>query len=126
MKWLNWFSKETDKGLVCPRCEESLTGHDEAKCARRMSRRYFFGAMAGGLVLAASAGPVIEAAAKLVAPPVNEFLTIEQITHEALVVLYNNTDLARRLNRKYERQFVAKIGDTIRVRKPSLYGGSYA
>lgn len=56
------FNSKSGAGLVCPRCEKSLEGHDEAACVRRMSRRYFFGAMAGGAVLAAT-GPELAKAA---------------------------------------------------------------
>lgn len=38
-------------GLVCPRCERSLEGHDDGDCARRMSRRYFFGLGAAAIAL---------------------------------------------------------------------------
>lgn len=34
-------------GLLCPRCERSLDGHDDAACARKMSRRWFIGATLG-------------------------------------------------------------------------------
>jgi hypothetical protein len=33
--------------LYCGRCEKPLEGHDERACRRRMSRRYFFGVIAG-------------------------------------------------------------------------------
>lgn len=39
--------------LACPRCEKSLAEHDEAACARRMSRRFFFQAVGGAAVAAA-------------------------------------------------------------------------
>lgn len=38
-----------DAGMVCPRCEKPLEGHDEAACERRMSRRYFFGVAVGAV-----------------------------------------------------------------------------
>lgn len=38
--------------IYCPRCEKPLDGHDEGACARRMSRRFFFGVVGGGLVAA--------------------------------------------------------------------------
>lgn len=38
--------------LHCPRCEKPLEGHDDAACARRMSRRFFFGALTGGVAAA--------------------------------------------------------------------------
>lgn len=56
----NWLSPETAGGLVCPRCERSMEGHDEAACQSRMSRRYFFGVAAGGVVLAAMAKPLFD------------------------------------------------------------------
>lgn len=39
-------------GLICGRCERSLEGHDDAACARRMSRRFFFGVCAGAAAVA--------------------------------------------------------------------------
>ncbi len=40
--------------LHCPKCEKSLTDHDEAACARRMSRRFFFQVAAGAAVVVAT------------------------------------------------------------------------
>jgi hypothetical protein len=45
--------------LICPRCEKPLDGHDDGGCARRMSRRFFFGVVGGG-ILAAQAAPLAE------------------------------------------------------------------
>lgn len=83
------FNSKPGAGLVCPRCEKPLEGHDEAACVRRMSRRYFFGAMAGGAVLAA-AGPELMKAGGLFNPSIsaaqlfkgggttgNKFLTVD-------------------------------------------------
>ncbi len=33
--------------ILCPHCERPLEGHDAGHCARRMSRRFFFGLCAG-------------------------------------------------------------------------------
>ena len=45
--------------IVCPHCERPLSEeHDDAGCRRRMSRRLFFGALAGGAI-AANAAPVV-------------------------------------------------------------------
>lgn len=38
--------------IYCPRCEKPLEGHDDGACARRMSRRFFFGVVGGGIVAA--------------------------------------------------------------------------
>jgi hypothetical protein len=53
------------QGLVCPRCEKALTEHDEEACARRMSRRYFFGLAAGAAVALAAPGVVLPAGSRL-------------------------------------------------------------
>ena len=47
--------------LYCPHCERPLDGHDDKACARKMSRRWFFGVCAGaGVAMAASvAAPAI-------------------------------------------------------------------
>lgn len=37
-------------GLVRPRCERPLEGHSERECARKMSRRWFFGLCAGAVL----------------------------------------------------------------------------
>src|SRR5260370_16329601 len=53
----------TESVLVCPRCEEPLANHNEGACARRMSRRYFFGICAGsvGALIIAPNLPLIAA-----------------------------------------------------------------
>ena len=51
----------------------------------------------------------------------NSILTVDQITREALRVLENNLVLTRNVNRQYDSSFAvqgAKIGDTLRIRKP--------
>jgi thiamine pyrophosphokinase len=47
-------------------------------------------------------------------------LTPSLITKETLVMLENNLVMAKRVNRKFENQFV-KIGNTITVRKPNRF-----
>ena len=49
---------QKEPNLICPHCEKELVGHDDAACQRRMSRRFFFGAMLGGVV-AAAVGPAL-------------------------------------------------------------------
>lgn len=44
-------------GLLCPRCEQALEGHDEKACGRRMSRRYFFGLGAAAIALGMAPKP---------------------------------------------------------------------
>lgn len=54
----------------------------------------------------------------------NTNLTIDMITKESLRVLVNNLGFARNTNREYDDSFAndgAKIGDTLRVRKPARY-----
>lgn len=124
MSILSWFRSEP-AGLVCPRCEKPIEGHDDAACERRMSRRFFFQAVAGAAVAVSVAPQIItELAEGLVKPSGNTFLTINQINFEMLKVLHNNTDLARRLTRRYDSEFAKegrKIGDTLHIRKPLHY-----
>ena len=47
----------SDAALICPHCERALVGHDAAACARRMSRRWFIGAMAGAAASLVVASP---------------------------------------------------------------------
>lgn len=56
----------------------------------------------------------------------NTFLTIDMITLEALAVLENQLTFSGQVRRKYDSYFAktgAKIGDTLRVRKPARYLG---
>lgn len=51
----------------------------------------------------------------------NSLLTIDQITREALRLLENNLVLTRNVNRQYDSSYAnegAKIGTTLRIRKP--------
>lgn len=54
----------------------------------------------------------------------NTNLTIDQITRESLRILVNNLGFARNTNKEYDSSFAndgAKIGDTLRIRKPARY-----
>lgn len=54
----------------------------------------------------------------------NTNLTIDMITREAARILVNNLGFARNVNREYSDEYAndgAKIGDTLRVRKPARY-----
>lgn len=54
----------------------------------------------------------------------NTNLTIDQITREGLRILVNNLGFARNTNKEYDSSFAndgAKIGDTLRIRKPARY-----
>lgn len=54
----------------------------------------------------------------------NTLLTIDMVTLEALRILHANTAFIKNVSKKYDDQFAregAKIGDTLRVRKPPLY-----
>lgn len=56
----------------------------------------------------------------------NQLLTIDQVTFEALRVLKNNTVMGNLVNRQFDSSFGvagAKIGDTLRIRKPPRYIG---
>ena len=51
----------------------------------------------------------------------NSLLTIDMITRECLRVLQNSLVLSRNINRQYDDSFAqkgAKIGATLRIRKP--------
>lgn len=52
MSFLSRIFSPKSPGLHCPRCEKPIDGHDEGACARRMSRRFFFGTLAGGVAAA--------------------------------------------------------------------------
>lgn len=54
----------------------------------------------------------------------NTLLTIDKVTAEAARVLHSNTAFLKGVNKQYDDQFAvtgAKIGDTLRVRKPPKY-----
>ena len=54
----------------------------------------------------------------------NTLLTIDMVTLEALRVLHGNLAFVKRCNRDYDSAFAregAKIGDTLRIRKPPKY-----
>ena len=54
----------------------------------------------------------------------NTLLTIDMVTLEALRILHSNTAFIKNVSKKYDDQFAregAKIGDTLRVRKPPKY-----
>ncbi|MCK5132402.1 MAG: hypothetical protein KAR40_09670 [Candidatus Sabulitectum sp.] len=56
----------------------------------------------------------------------NQQLTIDMITREALRILVNMLSFTKHANREYDKSFAvsgAKIGDTLRIRKPSRYIG---
>lgn len=54
MNLLDLFKKGS--GILCPRCEEPLEGHDEEKCARRMTRRHFVGVWGAAIAVAYGVG----------------------------------------------------------------------
>lgn len=54
----------------------------------------------------------------------NTVLTIDMITREALMILENNLTFTKHVSREYDDKFAvggAKIGDTLRIRKPARY-----
>ncbi len=54
----------------------------------------------------------------------NSLLTIDMITRESLRVLHGSSAFLKGVNKRYDSSFGvsgAKIGDTLRVRKPNLY-----
>lgn len=70
MKLFTSLFQRDEKGIVCPRCEKPLAGHDDAGCERRMSRRFFFGLCAGAAVVASGM----------------ELVTVVEAAPEALIV----------------------------------------
>ena len=58
----------------------------------------------------------------------NNLLTMSYITNEALVVLENELVIANRVERQYSDEFAqtgAKIGNTVSIRRPPRYKGTY-
>lgn len=58
----------------------------------------------------------------------NLLLNTDEITLEALAVLENQLGFTKTIRRKYDKYFAvsgAKIGDTLRVRKPARYVGGF-
>lgn len=51
----------------------------------------------------------------------NTLLTPDIIAREALATLYDTTVMASLVHRDYEQEFVAKVGDTITIRKPAVF-----
>src|ERR1700742_5137176 len=57
-----------------------------------------------------------------------QLLTMSYITNEALVVLENELVIANRVERQYSDEFAqtgAKIGNTVNIRRPPRYKGTY-
>lgn len=57
-----------------------------------------------------------------------QLLTMSYITNEALVVLENELVIANRVERQYSNEFAqtgAKIGNTVNIRRPPRYIGTY-
>jgi hypothetical protein len=57
-----------------------------------------------------------------------QLLTMSYITNEALVVLENELVIANRVERQYSNEFAqtgAKVGNTVNIRRPARYIGTY-
>jgi hypothetical protein len=57
-----------------------------------------------------------------------QLLTMSYITNEALVVLENELVIANRVERQYSNEFAqtgAKVGNTVNIRRPPRYVGTY-
>jgi hypothetical protein len=94
-----------------------------------MTRRGFFSRIAA----AAAVGLVLPRELIVVVPPPpvlapaltlgNRWITIEQITRQALLALSNNLQMAQQVNRRYETSFAApRIGSTVYAREPLRFG----
>ena len=58
----------------------------------------------------------------------NNLLTMSYITNEALVVLENELVIANRVERQYSNEYAqtgAKVGNTVNIRRPPRYIGTY-
>lgn len=58
----------------------------------------------------------------------NNLLTMSYITNEALVVLENELIIANRVERQYSNEYAqtgAKVGNTVNIRRPPRYVGTY-
>lgn len=104
-------------GLVCPRCDRELEGHDEERCDRMASRRYFLQTIIG----AAVAAPLLPNVHIGVDFSAESFLTSQVLAEETLRILQRNLTFSRYMNRSYNDEFMPKIGDTINVRRPSQF-----
>ena len=51
----------------------------------------------------------------------NTFLTIDMIAKEALMILRKNAVMAGLVHRDYSKEFVAGVGDTITIKKPTTF-----
>jgi hypothetical protein len=126
MDFLRGIFSPKDEGVVCPRCDKAIVGHDEAACSRRLSRRFFFGAMAGGLVVATSPELILSPLSKrakiemVLERSGNTFLTIPEIAYAMLPILHNNIEAALKVSRGYGSAFnpVVDIATQFGIRKP--------
>lgn len=58
----------------------------------------------------------------------NQFITTAEVLYESLMVLKNNLEFSRHVNRQYSDQFAktgAKVGAVVNARKPPKYRGRY-
>lgn len=99
--------------LVCPRCERELDGHDEEKCRRKMSRRFFLGA-ATGIVVAAAITSVIPAT---VAPPPTAWFPGAQhmLCHKGDHILTRMLPLWEPVRLKKEVEDLSRLGFGVMV-----------
>lgn len=51
----------------------------------------------------------------------NTFLTPDEIADAAIAVLYENAVMAGLVNRDYDEDFAARVGDTVTIRKPTTF-----
>lgn len=110
-------------GLVCPRCDRELEGHDEDRCDRMASRRYFLQTMIGAAV-AAPLLPNVHIGVDMASGASftgNSILTAEMVTREILGILQKNLVFTRIVSREFDDIHWPKIGDTINVRRPSIF-----
>ena len=116
-------------GLVCPRGERPMEGHDEAACARRMSRRYFFG-LGAGAVAAAIVVPQLPTGglfnpvanvAGLYLKRKSGLLTSDFILDEALGRYSEISMIMQLQDGRYDPELGAVTGDTLHVRLPGRY-----
>lgn len=112
------FGKGSDSSeVLCPRCERAMQpGHE----CRGLSRRFFFGALAGAAAAVTLPQVIIEPACG----SGNALLTIQAVTWEMLNVLHNNLIITRSIDRELAKGFAvdgSRIGDTIEIRRPRRF-----
>jgi|ERR1700722_11571172 len=108
--------------LYCPRCEKPLNAHDEnGQCPKRLSRRFFLGALGSAFGAAALAKylPNVEVTE---AQPGSLFVTAAPRVHQAASIRLDVSGNWNQLGQGNEQQFVQLIESVARNRKRPVIG----